>query len=373
MIRIGIVAGVLHSGGKRNLIMEFYRHIDRSKVQFDFICDSNSNGIPYDEITSLGGRVYLVPPYKNLFPHLRATYKVFKENRYPIVHAFDNTLNFFPMLVARLAGVNVRISESISKGDKNEKKTKLKLVLRRFSHCFVTDYMANSIDCGKWQFGTKTYEAGKVTIFKSVIDTEVNKYNPELRYRTRKEYEIDDSIVLGHIGRLTEQKNTLFLIDIFNEVLKLERRAKLLIIGDGNLKDKMLEKIDLYGIAENIIYLGRREDIPQFYNAMDAFILPSLYEGVPVVGIEAENCGLPIFFSTEVARESSPCKELGFFIELDKGPEYWANQIIDITNKNIKNRYGREKIITKCGFNSKEEGKKLLDYYNSLLSQIGNK
>ena len=155
MIRVAIIAGVLHSGGKRNLIMEYYRHIDKTKVQYDFICDSDSNGIPKEEIEKLGGKVYLVPPYKHIFSHLKATYKILKDNHYQVMHAFDNTLNVFPLFVGKLAGVKVRISESISKGDKNEAKTKIKLVLRRFSHWFATDFMANSIDCGVWQFGKK--------------------------------------------------------------------------------------------------------------------------------------------------------------------------------------------------------------------------
>ena len=117
MLRIAVIAGVLHSGGKRNLIMEYYRHIDRTKVQYDFICDSDSNGIPEEEIKALGGRVYKVAPYKNLITHLKDTYKILKENKYEVMHAFDNTLNIFPMFLGRIAGVNVRISESISKGD----------------------------------------------------------------------------------------------------------------------------------------------------------------------------------------------------------------------------------------------------------------
>ena len=104
MLRIAVIAGVLHSGGKRNLIMEYYRHIDRTKVQYDFICDSDSNGIPTEEIEKLGGKVYLVPPYKNIIPHLRATYKILKDNHYQVMHAFDNTLNLFPMFVGKLAG-----------------------------------------------------------------------------------------------------------------------------------------------------------------------------------------------------------------------------------------------------------------------------
>ena len=119
MQRIAVIAGVLHSGGKRNLIMEYYRHIDRTKVQFDFICDSDSNGIPEEEIRSLGGRVYKVAPYKDIIPHLKETYKILKENQYEVMHAFDNTLNLFPMFLGCIAGVKVRISESISKGDKN--------------------------------------------------------------------------------------------------------------------------------------------------------------------------------------------------------------------------------------------------------------
>ena len=115
MIRIAIVAGVLHSGGKRNLIMEFYRHIDRTKVQYDFICDSDSNGIPTEEIESLGGRVYLVPPYKQIVPHLRETYKILKENKYSVMHAFDNTLNLFPMFLGWLAGVKVKAYPKVTK------------------------------------------------------------------------------------------------------------------------------------------------------------------------------------------------------------------------------------------------------------------
>ena len=109
MQRIAVIAGVLHSGGKRNLIMEYYRHIDRTKVQFDFICDSDSNGIPEEEIRSLGGRVYKVAPYKDIIPHLKETYKILKKNQYEVMHAFDNTLNLFPMFLGCVAGVKVRI------------------------------------------------------------------------------------------------------------------------------------------------------------------------------------------------------------------------------------------------------------------------
>ena len=167
MIRVAIIAGVLHTGGKRNLIMEYYRHIDREKIQFDFLCLQNSNGIQEDEINSLGGRVYRLPSHKMLFANLWQTYRILKRNNYQVMHAFDNTLNVFPLFAGKLAGVPLRISESVSKGNKKELKTMAKYVLRLFSHRFATHYFANSTESAVWQFGKRVFDEGKVTIFSS--------------------------------------------------------------------------------------------------------------------------------------------------------------------------------------------------------------
>lgn len=344
MQRIAVIAGVLHSGGKRNLIMEYYRHIDRTKVQFDFICDSDSNGIPEEEIRSLGGRVYKVAPYKDIIPHLKETYKILKENQYEVMHAFDNTLNLFPMFLGCIAGVKVRISESISKGDKNEKKTLIKYILRAFSHWFTNCYMANSIDCGIWQFGKKTYDRGKVNIFKTVIDANANSFNAKLREDTRKEFGWENKIVYGFIGRYVSQKNPFFLIDIFNEIAKKQENAILVMIGFGELADEMHDRIERYGVADRVVDLGRRDDIKQFYNAFDAFLLPSLYEGMPVVGIEAQCAGLPIFFSKNITEETT-VSELAYYIGLEENPNIWANKIIKGVNGHIHKRRSYKKRI----------------------------
>ena len=368
MIRIAIIAGVLHSGGKRNLIMEFYRHIDRSKMQFDFICDSDSNGIPYEEIERLGGRVYVVPPYKNIIPHLKATYRILKENKYPVVHAFDNTLNLFPMMLAKMAGVKVRISESISKGDKNEKKTLVKLALRPFSHLFANYYMANSVDCGIWQFGKKTYGKGKIDIFKTVINAEENAFNLELRNATRKALGWEDKIVHGFIGRYVDQKNPLFLIDIFNEIAKIQDNAILVMIGFGELEDEMMGKVKSYGIEDRVVNLGRRDDIKQFYNSFDTFLLPSLYEGMPVVGIEAQCAGLPIFFSKNITEETT-ASDLAHYISLESPAEEWAKEIVNIMKNNQSDRANAYKQVIASGFDSKNEAMRLQKYYEERISK----
>lgn len=364
MERIAVIMGKMHSGGKKNLVMEYYRHIDRSKIQFDFICDEDSNAIPTEEIESLGGRVYVVPRYQNIIANIKAIEKICKENKYKIAHGYNGTMNIFGLYAAWHAGVPVRINESISMAHKSDKKTIIKNILKPFSRCFATHFMANGEACGKWQFG-KLYDEGKVAIFKTVINADENKFQPELREKCRKEFGLEDSVVIGHIGRLTVQKNTLFMIDIFAEILKIEEKAKLLLIGDGDLREEMLKKIDDLGIKESVLYLGRREDIKQFYNAMDAFLLPSLYEGLPVVGVEAECCGLPMFFSTEIPEESSPCSDLGVFVDLEKNYREWAKIILDKVKTVTRKDHSEE--IKLAGFDSVTEAEKLHQYYKALL------
>lgn len=367
MIRIAVIMGKMHSGGKKNLVMEYYRHIDRDKIQFDFFCDTDSNSVPTEEIESFGGRVYMIPPYQNIVANMKEIRRICKENQYPIMHGYNSTMNLFAMLAGKQAGIPIRINECISMGHKDDNKNVLKNILKPFAGCFSTHYMANGEVCGRWQFGDKAFDEGKVKVFKTVIDTEKNRFDPGLREKTRKEFGVKDNIVFGHIGRLTAQKNTLFIIDIFNEIVKQEPRAKLVLIGDGDLKEAMLERISKYGIEDQVLYLGRREDIQQFYNAMDAFLLPSLYEGLPVVGVEAECCGLPMFFSTEIPRESSPCDDIGFFIGLDKSAREWAEIVLKETREAMKNRTNRSIEVRDAGFDSAEEGKKLGEYYCQLV------
>ena len=362
MIRVAIVAGKVDSGGKKNLIMEYYRHVNRDEVQFDFICDADSQAIPAEEIESLGGRVYVIAPYQNIFKNMSDMRKLFKENKYPVVHAYNSTMNLFPMFVAKQCGVPVRISESLSMAHEGDWKTILKKMLRPMSKWFANYYMSCGDDCGRWQFGDKLFGAGKVDVFKTVINTEYNAYNPELRDKTRKEFGWEDKIVIGHIGRFTAQKNSVHMVEIFAAVAKKEPKAVLCLIGDGELKEDMMAKIKELGIESQVNYLGRREDIQQFYNAMDCFILPSLYEGLPVVGLEAESCGLPMFFSAEVTREANAC-ELGHFIGLDESVEVWADEILKACKENMPIRRSHAKEVREAGFDSASEAIRMQQYY----------
>lgn len=362
MIRVAIIGGKIDSGGKKNLIMEYYRHIDREKVQFDFICDSDSQAIPYEEIEALGGRVYEIRPYQHIIGNMIDIYKLCKQNNYKVMHAYNSTMNLFPMFIAKITGIPVRISESLSMAHEGDWKTVLKKILRPMSKWFANYYMACGEDCGRWQFGNKLFNAGKVDVFKTVINTEFNSFNPKLRDETRKEYGWKDKIVIGHIARFTAQKNSVHMIEIFGAIARKEPKAVLCLIGDGELKEKMLSKIKELDIERQVCYLGRREDIQKFYNAMDCFILPSLYEGLPVVGLEAESCGLPMFFSKEVTREANAC-ELGHFIGLDESVDLWADEILKACKENMPIRRSHAKEVANAGFDSASEAKRMQKYY----------
>lgn len=362
MIRVAIVAGKVDSGGKKNLIMEYYRHVNREEVQFDFICDSDSQAIPTEEIENLGGKVYIIAPYQKIFKNMADMKKIFKQNRYQIVHAYNSTMNLFPMFVAKKCGIPVRISESLSMAHAGDWKTIIKKMLRPMSKWFANYYMSCGEDCGRWQFGDKLFNAGKVDVFKTVINTEFNAYNPELREKTRREFGWEEKMVVGHIGRFTAQKNSVHMIEIFGAIAKKQPNAVLCLIGDGELKNEMMNKIKELGIENQVDYLGRREDIQQFYNAMDCFLLPSLYEGLPVVGLEAESCGLPMFFSTEITREANAC-ELGHFIGLEECVDVWADEILKAMKKNMPIRRSHAKEVRDAGFDSASEGVRMQKYY----------
>ena len=371
MIRVAVICGKMDSGGKKSLIMEYYRHIDRTKIQFDFICDSDSNSIPREEIESMGGRVYEIAPYQYIFQNMRDMKKLFKANKYPIMHAYNSTMNVFPLAVAKYCKIPVRISESLSMAHKDEGKTLLKKLLRPLSGLFANCFLACGVDCGIWQFGKDRYYQGNVKIFKTCINTDFNDYDPELRKRTRERFGWEDKIVIGHIGRFVPQKNPLKILSITAQLIKDDPNVVLCLIGDGYLKDEMEAKIDELGIRDHICYLGRREDIQQFYNAMDGFLLPSLYEGLPVVGLEAECCGLPVFFSTEITKEASAC-ELGVFLGLDAPDELWSRTILEHVRKNIPKRTGRKSDVIFHGFDSRNEAKKLQEYYLDRLEELQN-
>lgn len=305
-IVVAQIMGKWLGGGVEAVIMNYYRHIDRSKVQFDFICDEDSTNIPYEEIEKLGGKVILCPPYQKLPKYLKFLKQLFREKKYCIVHSNINTLSVFPLYAAKKAGVPVRIAHSHSTSNPREwKKNLMKNALRPFSKKYATDYIACSELAGRYLFGDKAFESGKVKIIRNAIDVEKFKFDPEARKQLRKELGIkSDDFVIGHIGRFVEQKNHRFLIDVFAEVKKQKKNAKLVLAGQGPLREEIEQKVKDLGLEKDVFFLGQRNDTNKLYSVFDVFCLPSLYEGLPVVGVEAQANGVPCAFSNAITKEA---------------------------------------------------------------------
>lgn len=278
-IRIAQIVGKWLGGGVEAVVMNYYRHLDHSKVQFDFICDDDSTNIPYDEIEKLGGKVILIPPYQKVFKYQKELRRVLREGKYKIVHSHINTLSVFPLYAAKKVGVPVRIAHSHSTTNKKErKKNLLKQVLRPFSKKYATNYMCCSELAGRWLFGDKAYDEGKVYLLNNAIDLDKFKYDKKIRDKKRKELGIkEDTIVIGHIGRFVAQKNHTFLIDIFNQFHKKEKNSILLLAGQGPLQEEIKNKVRELGLDDSVGFLGQRNDANELYQAFDVFLLPSLY------------------------------------------------------------------------------------------------
>ena len=369
-IRVASVIGRYIGGGVEAVTINYYRNIDKNKVQLDFICDEDSTNIPYEEIERMGGKVIIIPSYSKPFKYHKALKRVLKEGNYKIIHSNINTLSVFSLFAAKCAGVPVRIAHSHSTTNKKEKKKNLmKQILRPFSKVFATDYMCCSELAGRWLFGNKEYDKGNVYLLNNAIDLNKFKYNESLRKKKRKELGIkDDALVIGHIGRFVAQKNHDYLIDIFNEIHKKNNNSILLLAGQGPLMEDIKNKVKELNLDDNVKFLGQRNDANELYQAFDVFLLPSLYEGLPVVGVEAQAAGLLCYLSDDMTKETKVL-DITKFMSLNNTPEEWADNILDDVKK--YKRIDTSKEMTAKNFNIKEEAKKLEEYYLNLYNNGG--
>lgn len=366
ILRVVHIIGKVEMGGVQAVVMNYYRNIDKTKVQFDFIIDGY-NETPIDkEIESMGGKVYKIEPYeKNIFKNMLQCYKIFKTNKYTIVHCHLNTLSVFPLFVAWICKIKIRICHNHSTAAKGEgKKNLIKYILLPFSKLFATHYCACSELSGRWIFGNNFYNKGKVKLIKNAIDINKYSYNKSVRDKKREQMNLNNKFVIGHVGRFVYQKNHNFLIDIFNEAYKINNNLILILVGDGRLKNQIQYKVKNLGLKDNILFLGNRFDVPELMQAMDLFLLPSFYEGLPVVGIEAQAAGLKCIFSDSITYETK-ITDLVEFISLNKSSKYWANQIIKYSNG--YNRENTDIRIKKARYEIKIAAHNLLLWYKKLL------
>jgi len=320
--------GKMMSGGVESMVMNYYRHINKSKVQFDFIIDEDSTIVPYDEIERLGGRVFKIPPYQKAIAYHKSLVKLFRENNYRIVHSHINTLSIFPLFAAKRAGVQTRIAHSHSTAGKGETmRNILKYTLRPLSKVFPTHYCACSEHAGRWLFGDKLYNQGAVIIVRNAIDLAKFRFDSQTREDVRKELNIKSKFALVHVGRFMAQKNHSFLIDIFEQIQKLDSNSVLFLVGEGELEQQTRNKVSQLGLDDHVRFLGVRNDVHRLLMGMDAFLLPSNYEGLGIVAVEAQATQLNVIASDMVPAEARISNSIEF-ISLNSSPKEWAEVIL---------------------------------------------
>lgn len=359
-IRVLHVLQRMEAAGVQTLLMSIYRNIDRSKVQFDFLVHYSEKQFFDDEVESLGGKIHRLSVRQdfNLPKYLVELNRFFKEYpEYKIVHGHMPVLGYFYLSAAKDNGVPVRIAHAHTNQHFNNLKGKIAKVMKTLYAINANNYFACSKSAGEYFFGKDK----KYTVIKNAIMTERFAYNEQIRNVKRKELGVDDKLVIGHAARFAEHKNHTFLIDVFAEIKKIRPDAVLLLVGDGELRPTMEAKVDKLGLSDDVRFLGVRADINELYQALDAFVFPSIFEGLGIVNIEAQASGVLTFCSDAVPVEAN-ISPVYTSIPLEFGSRKWAEIIVEHC-ENREKRKDMTDYVLDTGYDTKALANSLQEFY----------
>lgn len=369
-IRVLHVIGIMNRGGAETMIMNLYRHIDRSKVQFDFVENSREPAAFDEEILDLGGRIYRCPHYngKNHFTYVKWWNDFFKAHpkEYPIVHGHLGSTAAIYLSIAKKYGAYA-IAHSHSSGTDHSLRSYLYQMMSYNTRNVADYFFACSEAAGKDRFGRKVISGDHYAVLNNAIDVNQFSYNSRVREVVRDELGIgQNQLVVSHIGRYTKEKNHEFILKIFSELRKLGLGARLLMIGDGTLRTHIMQMAEQASLSSDVIFTGVRSDVERLMQAMDVFVLPSLYEGLPVTMVEAQAAGLPCIISDKVPPECILTEGLVDVMPLSASPGAWAEKILA---KRAIPRTDRRAEIAAHGFDITTEAVKLQEFYLKAYEQ----
>ena len=362
MIRILHVVSSLDDGGVESFLYNYYKRMNKEKLQFDFIKHENVDGIFEREFKKIGSKVYSVTPKREgFFKNMVQLRNIIKDGNYDIIHCHQNVISVFPLFFAKLYNVKRRIAHShVGYVNESLKKQIINFPLKLLIKLFCTDMCACSTLAAKWLFGTKSFNKGKVRIINNAIDIDKFKYNETVRKAIRKELDIEDKFVIGNVARFQYQKNHEYMVDIYNEIVKQKDDTILLFIGDGELQNDIKEKISKLKLDNKVKFLGVRNDVASLMQAMDVFVLPTRFEGLGIVYIESQAAGLPTYASSDVVPSETNITQLINYLKIDVPPKQWADEILSCTGYERK-CYLDE--LSNSGFDIDKEAVKLEQFY----------
>lgn len=363
MFRVLQVTPSMDRGGIETLIMNIFRNIDRSKVVFDFLTYQDKKFDYSDEIIKLGGRIYSVPSFSdNPLRNYKALNDFFsKHKEYSVIHAHMTALtNVNPLIIAKRHGVPTRIVHSHNTRIDGLWKNALHFWNQKRISSYATDFFACSNLAANWMFGKKANSKKKCLLIKNGVEVDKFAFNENIRTQLRKELGIENKLVLGNVARFSLQKNHTFLLDIFKSVHDASKDSVLMLVGAGELEPVLKDKISRLQLTDSVIFTGVRSDVNNILQAMDVFVFPSLFEGLPVTLIEAQASGIKIFASDVITDEVCLTDSISL-LPLSQSAQYWADQILGYKSKEY--RADKSFQITSNGYDILETAKILEDFY----------
>lgn len=363
-IRILHVLGSTNLGGAESRIMDIYRHIDREKVQFDFLVHQNGEGYYDEEIKRLGGRIFRVPRFKlyNLFAYKKALKRFFTgHHEFQAVHGHMTSTAAIYLPIAKKCGVPMTIAHARSAGVDKGLKGKITLLIRKpLRH--RCDYMFSCSGlAAEAVFGKSNALQGKVKIIPNAIDVAPFRYRKRVRDRMRSALEVEDKFVIGHVGRFHYAKNHEYLLKVFAKIAEKQENAVLFLLGEGSRMEEMKITAVSLGIEKKVYFFGNKRETWDYYQAMDFFVFPSRFEGLPGTVVEAQSAGLRCLISDTIAREVG-ITDLVTYKSIEDKPEEWADYVLE----NAK--YLREDLyeqIAAAGYDVKSQAKRYEQFYLS--------
>jgi len=334
-VRVLNVLGTTNLGGAESRVMELYRAMDKRKVQFDFLVHTDKEGQYDAEIKQLGGRIYHVPRFRviNTLSYRKALSRFFGEHKEFVAvqgHMTSTAAIYLP--IAKKAGVPMTIAHARSAGVDRGLKGIATKILRR-SLKYKTDFCFTcSAEAAEAVYGKNWIEAGKVWTIPNAIDVQRFVFQEKVREQVRKELEFDHEFVIGHVGRFGFMKNHSYLIDIFAQLCKIRDDAALVLIGEGELKQEIQEKVNQLGLEKRVRFLGNRFDVERYYQAFDYFVFPSLFEGLPGSVAEAQASGLRCLVSDKVTKEAA-LTDLVTYKSVEEPAASWASEVMRNSKK----------------------------------------
>lgn len=361
VVRVLNMFTIMNRGGAETMLMNYYRNMDRTKVQFDFLVHRQERGAYDDEIEALGGRIYrMIPIYPQNFAKYKKMLKEFfnEHKEYKIIHSHMSELGYFAFKEAKKQGVPVRICHAHNAPHGWD----LKMVMRTYFKKAMMPHITHMFMCGEesgeWLFGKKNKD--KFIQLNNAIDAKKFIYKPEVAMQMRMELDIENKFVVGHVGRFNEQKNHVRLISIFNEIQKIKPNSVLLLLGNGYLEDKCRKLVNDLGLNEKVKFLGVKSDVHKYLQTFDVFLFPSLFEGLPVTMVEAQASGLHCYISNMIPKQCILTGNVDVF-DLNDFDEKIARDLLD--KHLLFKREDMYKVIKDKGFDIKNNVKELEEFY----------